>query len=222
MASEPFRRIAGGAEGIDDLAVRDLALDREERLVLAEDDRIRVADGRGHQPDDIGRGRRSDDLEPRDGHRPVLDALAVLRPEAEPGPVAPSGTSPTSRRDTRPPDSAYQSPPAAASRGPTTSMLNAPSATITAIKATFTRTLWPYVVVNRPAHEPISSQAENVPDTPMTTTLTRASVEKRPTTRPSSRAPWPHSVGRTVSRLASPPIHTAAPRKCSQSTTMPR
>ena len=39
------------------------------------------------RPDDVGRRRRRDDLQARDGHRPVLDALAVLRAEAEAGAV---------------------------------------------------------------------------------------------------------------------------------------
>ena len=43
--------------------------------------------GRGHQPDHVGRRRRRDDLEARDGHRPVLDALAVLGAEAQAGAV---------------------------------------------------------------------------------------------------------------------------------------
>ena len=43
-------------------------------LLLAEDHRVRVADRRpAIRPDDVGRGRRRDDLEARDRHRPVLD-----------------------------------------------------------------------------------------------------------------------------------------------------
>ena len=38
-------------------------------------------------PTHVGRGRRRDDLEAGDRHRPVLDALAVLRAEAQAGAV---------------------------------------------------------------------------------------------------------------------------------------
>ena len=55
----------------------------KQRLRAAEDDRVVVADRGGHQAHHVGRRRRRDDLEPGDRHRPVLDALAVLRPETQ-------------------------------------------------------------------------------------------------------------------------------------------
>ena len=70
VASEPARTIARRPERVDVLAVGDLALDREERLVLAEDDRVRVADRGRHQADHVGRRRRRDDLEARGSPSP--------------------------------------------------------------------------------------------------------------------------------------------------------
>ena len=78
----------GGAERVDDLAVRHLALGRVERLVLEEDHRIGIAHRRRQQADDVERRRRRHHLEAGDHHAPVLDALAVLGAEARAGAVA--------------------------------------------------------------------------------------------------------------------------------------
>ena len=77
----------GGAERVDDLAVRHLALGRIERLVLEEDHRIGIAHRRREQPDHVARGRGRHHLEAGDHHRPVLDALRVLGAEARAGAV---------------------------------------------------------------------------------------------------------------------------------------
>ena len=55
VASLPGRTIFGGAERVDDLAVGHFALGRIERLVLEENHRVGIADGRGEQPDDVAR-----------------------------------------------------------------------------------------------------------------------------------------------------------------------
>ncbi len=77
-----------GAERVDDLAVRHLALGRIERLVLEEDHRIGIAHRRRHQADHVARIRRRHDLEARNHHAPVLDALRMLRAEARARAVA--------------------------------------------------------------------------------------------------------------------------------------
>ena len=78
----------GGAERVDDLAVRHLALGGVERLVLEEDHRIGIAHRGRQQADDVARRRRRHHLEARDHHAPVLDALGVLRAEARARAVA--------------------------------------------------------------------------------------------------------------------------------------
>src|SRR5262252_440346 len=72
----------GFSERLDVLAVGHLALVREQALVLEEHHRIRVADRRGEQSLRVGGSRGRNHLDARDRHRPVLDALRVLRPEA--------------------------------------------------------------------------------------------------------------------------------------------
>src|SRR5438105_11311570 len=62
--------------------LRHLSLGCVEGLVLEDDDRIRIADRAGQQPLRIRRGRRRNDLEAGNGHRPVLEALGMLRAEA--------------------------------------------------------------------------------------------------------------------------------------------
>ena len=69
------------AESVDDLTVRHLAFRRIERLVLKEDDRIGIAYGGRQQPYHVSRRRRRHDLEARNHHAPVFDALAVLGAE---------------------------------------------------------------------------------------------------------------------------------------------
>ena len=78
----------GGAERVDDLAVRHFALGRIERLVLEKDHRIGIAHRGRQQADDVARRRRRHDLEAGDHHAPVLDALGMLRAEARAGAVA--------------------------------------------------------------------------------------------------------------------------------------
>src|SRR5262249_22174254 len=78
----PLPQDLGGAERVDDLAVRHLALRRVKRLMLEEDHRIWVTHGRRQKPDDITWRRWRNYLEARDHHRPVLDALRMLRAEA--------------------------------------------------------------------------------------------------------------------------------------------
>ena len=56
--------------------------------MLEEEDRVVVADRGRHHPLHVGRERRRHDLEPRDRHRPILDALGVLRAEARAAAVA--------------------------------------------------------------------------------------------------------------------------------------
>ena len=63
------------------------ALARIQALVLEEQDRVRITDGRGEQPDDVARVRRGDDLQAGHRHRPVLHRLRMLGAEAQPGPV---------------------------------------------------------------------------------------------------------------------------------------
>ncbi len=81
--AEDFR----GAERVDDLAVRHLALGGVKRLVLEEDHRIGIAHGGGEQADHVARRRGRDDLQARDHHRPVFHALRMLRAEARAGAV---------------------------------------------------------------------------------------------------------------------------------------
>ena len=71
-----------GAERVDNLAVRHLALGGIERLVLEEDHRVRIAHRRREQADHVARRRGRDHFQARDHHRPVLDALRMLRAEA--------------------------------------------------------------------------------------------------------------------------------------------
>ena len=71
-----------GAECVDDLAVRHLALGGVERLVLEEDHRIGIAHRGREQPDHVARRRGRDHLQARDHHRPVFHALRMLRAEA--------------------------------------------------------------------------------------------------------------------------------------------
>jgi hypothetical protein len=68
----------GRPQLVDDLTVGDLRLARHERLVLEEDNRVGIADRGGHEPNDVGRGRRGHHFQARDHHRPVLHALGVL------------------------------------------------------------------------------------------------------------------------------------------------
>jgi hypothetical protein len=70
------------AEFVDVLAVGHLALHRIERLLLEEQHRVGVAHRRGEQALHVGGKGGRDDLEPGHRHRPVLDALRVLRAEA--------------------------------------------------------------------------------------------------------------------------------------------
>src|SRR5258707_3259285 len=72
----------GLPQGLDVLAVGNLALVREQALVLEEDDGIRIAYRRGEESFRIGRRGGCDDLESGNSHRPVLHALRVLRAEA--------------------------------------------------------------------------------------------------------------------------------------------
>ena len=88
VASLPGPRDAGGAERVDDLAVRHFAFGGVKRLVFEKDHRIRVAHRRRQQPDDVARVRRRDDLQAGDHHAPVLDALRMLRAEARARAVA--------------------------------------------------------------------------------------------------------------------------------------
>ena len=78
----------GGAETVDNLAVRNFALGGIKRLVLEEDHRIGIANRCRQQADDVARAGGRDDLQAGDHHAPVLDALAVLRAEARAGAVA--------------------------------------------------------------------------------------------------------------------------------------
>ena len=87
VASLPGRTILAVPSVIHDLAVGHLALGRIERLVLEEDHGIGVAHRGREQPDHVARGRGRHHLEAGDHHRPVLDALGVLRAEARAGAV---------------------------------------------------------------------------------------------------------------------------------------
>ena len=78
----------GGAQAIDDLAVRHLAFDRIKRFVLEKNHRIGIAHRRGHQPDHIARRGRRHHFQPGNHHAPVLYALRMLRAESRAGAVA--------------------------------------------------------------------------------------------------------------------------------------
>ena len=78
----------GGAERVDDLAVGHFAFGGVERFMFEEDDRIGIAHGSGQQTDDIERRRGSHDLQARNHHAPVLNALGMLRAEARAGAIA--------------------------------------------------------------------------------------------------------------------------------------
>ena len=56
-----------------------------ERLVLDEDDRVRVGDRAREQPRRVGGAARHHDLQPGHVRQPALEALRVLRPAALPG-----------------------------------------------------------------------------------------------------------------------------------------
>ena len=81
-------RDRSGAEAVDDLAVRHLALNGVERFVLEEDHRVGVAHRCCHQPDHVARIGGRHHLEAGDHHAPVLDALGMLCAEARAGAVA--------------------------------------------------------------------------------------------------------------------------------------
>src|SRR5580692_7638233 len=69
------------AQPVYDLAIGDFAFGGVKRLVFEEDDRIRIAYRSREKTDDIERSRRCNDLQARDHHAPVLDALAMLGTE---------------------------------------------------------------------------------------------------------------------------------------------
>src|SRR5262245_11151072 len=79
----------GGAKPVEQLAIRHLALGRVKRFVLEEDDGVRIAHGRRQQADDVARRRGRNNFETGNHHRPILDALRMLR--AKPGARAVGG-----------------------------------------------------------------------------------------------------------------------------------
>ena len=87
VASLPRPHDLGGAERVDDLAVRHLALGRIERLVLEEDHRIGIAHGGGQQADDVARRRWRHHLEAGNHHAQFSTLWECCAPKREPAPL---------------------------------------------------------------------------------------------------------------------------------------